>query len=103
MEESNIVKKTLGALFDMSFSEFITIKMIKFFYIIAILSSAISALVLGFSGFFESFLTGIFTLLIAAPLSFLIMVLWARMFLELVVVVFRIAENTTELAKQKSS
>lgn len=44
-------KGFLGALFDFSFSEFVTIKLIKILYILGVIFSAIVAIIVFVSGF----------------------------------------------------
>ena len=92
-------KGFLAVLFDLSFSEFITAKLIKLLYVIAIGLSglvALGVLIYGFtSGGFMAVLG-----LILAPIVFVLYVLNARIWLELIMVVFRIAENTSEIARQ---
>ena len=100
-------KGFFGALFDLSFSEFITTKLIKILYIILLVIIAIG-LVVGIVGGLVSmfsrggFLTGLLTI-IMTPIVAVLYVILARMWLELVIVVFRIAENTTELVQIKRS
>ncbi len=103
-------KKGVGffkALFDFSFTEFVTSKIIKLLYGLSIIFSVISALILLIllllAGFKESAGLGILALIIGAPLCFLIflvMVIYSRVVLEIIIVIFRIAEHTGELAKQ---
>lgn len=92
--ESGFIKR----LFDLSFKEFITIKIIKVLYILAIIGAGIWALVVLFGGFagrsFGSFLGG----LVLAPVVFLLSVTFSRIWLETLIVLFRIAENTSRMA-----
>jgi hypothetical protein len=90
-------KGFFGKLFDLSFSEFITISIIKVLYVIAIILSAIWALVVLISGFTRgvgSAIAGI----ILAPIVFFISVLLARIWMEVIMVLFKIAENTGKMA-----
>ena len=94
-------KGFFGSLFDLSFSEFVTTKIIKFLFILAIIGSGIGALGVVITGFASnSGAIGILFLLLS-PVVFIIFVLLSRVWLELVIVVFRIAENTTQLVRQK--
>ena len=87
-----------ASLFDFSFTEFITTKLIKFLYGLGMLLGAVMALGLIIAGFAQSAIVGIL-FLILSPLVFLLYVIGARVWLELVIVVFRIAEHTAEIAK----
>jgi len=92
-------KGFLGALFDFSFSEFITIKLIKILYILGIIFSTIVAIVFIVSGFNISTGVGII-FLILSPLIFLLYVILIRIWLEIIIVIFKIAENTKQLAEK---
>lgn len=92
-------KGFLGSLFDLSFTEFITTRVIKVLFILAIIFSAIAAVAMIVSGFAGGAISGI-VLLIISPILFLVYVILARVWLELIIVIFRIAENTGRLAEQ---
>jgi len=87
-----------ASLFDFSFTEFITTKLIKFLYGLGMLLGGVMALGLIIAGFAQSAIVGIL-FLVLSPLVFLLYVIGARVWLELVMVVFRIAEHTEEIAK----
>jgi len=88
-----------GRLFDFSFEEFITLSIIKILYVLFVIAAGLAAL-----GIFVAFASqGGATLvagLIAAPIGFLLYVIMARVWLELLIVIFRIADNTAEIARQ---
>ena len=90
-------KGFLGSLFDLSFTEFITTRLVQFIYILAIILAVIVTLMSVIAGFGEGFGRGLLGLIIS-PVVFLLIVLYARITLELVIVVFRIAENTGRMA-----
>ncbi|MCB1069169.1 MAG: DUF4282 domain-containing protein [Verrucomicrobia bacterium] len=90
-------KGLLGALFDLSFSEFVTTRVIKVLFIIGIVFAGFGALTLLVSGFSSGFGKGLL-MLILSPLVFLLYVLGARIWCEIIIVVFRIAENTARIA-----
>ena len=92
-------KGFLGALFDFSFSEFITVKLIKILYILGIIFSTIVAIIFIVSGFNISTGVGII-FLILSPIIFLLYVILIRIWLEIIIVVFKIAENTKQLAEK---
>lgn len=95
-------KGFLGSLFDFTFTEFVTTRIIKLLYVVVILFAALGALGILVSGL-DSIATGIGALLVS-PLIFLLVVLLGRIWLELIIVTFRIAENTgrlVDLAREK--
>ena len=94
-------KGFLASLFDMSFTEFITTRIIKALYTLAIFLSAIAVVLMVYEGFSFNFLTGLGTLILA-PLAFLLYVVLTRIWLELVIVIFRIAENTSRMVERQN-
>ncbi len=93
-----------GKLFDFSFKEFVTLQIVRYLYVLAILLSGVSALgmmVSGFSSMQYSFFGGLVRI-VASPVSFILMVLFARVVLEALVATFRIAENTTRMVEKSS-
>ncbi len=93
-------KGFLAGLFDMSFSEFVTIRLIKVLYIIGIIGAVFAGLLFIVGGFSNGAGTGILFLLLS-PILVGIYILMVRIWLELIIVVFRIAENTSQLVKIK--
>ena len=91
-----------GALFDISFSEFITTKLIKVLYVLLLCLIGIGLVVGVLSGLSTMFRRGGFlaglVMVIVVPVLALIFVIGARMWMETIIVLFRIAENTTEIA-----
>lgn len=88
-----------GSLFDFSFTSFVTTKIIKVLYGLLIAGAVVFSLVLIVGSFSDSPGAGVFMLVIGAPLFFFIAVLYARVVLELIIVVFRIADHTAEIAE----
>ena len=92
----------LRVLFDFSFQEFITTRLIKLIYVMGV----IIGLVLAFFGivqaFQESFIVGIM-ILIVSPIAFLINVILLRVVLELIMVMFHIGENLEALSQKSES
>lgn len=95
-------KGFLASLFDLSFSEFITVRLIKIVYVIFILVSALGALAILFGGFRTGSVFGVLGGIVGAAIAFIIYVLFARVWLELVIVIFRIAEDTRKLVAAKA-
>lgn len=83
-------------LFDFSFTEFITTKIIKFIYIIGMIVTGLATIGIIISGFSQSVVIGIVAL-IFSPLIFIIYVIILRVWLEIIIVIFRISENTEAL------
>ena len=90
----------IRALFDFSFSEFIATRVAKVLYGIYLVLAVIAALAIIVVGFTISAGIGFLALVIAVIL-FLIYVSVARTWAELVIVVFRIADQTAEIAKRE--
>ena len=83
-------------LLDTSFNDFITLKLIKWLYILGCIVSAVSA----FQALtaLREYNQGSAAILILWPVLFIVLVVIWRVWLELVASIFRIAENTTEMA-----
>jgi hypothetical protein len=93
---------SFGLLFDLSFTEFVTTRVVKILFVIGVICAAISALSFIVAGFGASFIRGLLFLLLS-PAVFLIGVVLVRIWCEMVIVIFRIAENTGRLLEQKKS
>lgn len=92
-------KSVLGALFDFSFSDFITPKVIKILFIISIVLTAIGVLTYIVLAFMSGIGWGIVTLILS-PIIFILYVLFARVWLEILIVIFRIHDNIAEIRHQ---
>lgn len=95
-----------ASLFDFSFTEFITPKLIKFLYILGMLGAGVAAVGFIITGFAQHWAAGIL-LLVLSPVIFLFFMIYARVVLELLILWFRfvehagnIAKNTGEIAKR---
>ncbi len=91
-------KGFFASLFDLSFSEFVTIRIIKVLFVLAIILSGIFAVGILVAGLAGGAGKGVLAL-IAAPIVFFLYVLGARIWLEVIIVLFRIAENTGKLVE----
>ena len=87
-------------LFDLSFKEFVTTKIVTFIFILAIIIGGLAAIGILIKGLSSGGAMA-FVSLILAPIVFFLYVLFSRIWLEIVIVLFRIAENTTTLVEQK--
>ena len=91
-------KGFFGRLFDLSFNEFITTKIITVLYVCAMIGSGVWGLTILFGGFASKSFGGILAGLVLAPIAFLVGTILARIWLETLIVLFRIAENTAKIA-----
>ena len=94
MEEK---KNFWACLFELSFSELITLKIIKYLYAIGILIAGIAGIWVFVAALGQ---TGIWVLLyvIAVPIVFILLVIISRVKMELLLTLFRIEENTRKPA-----
>jgi len=88
-----------GALFDLSFSELITTRVIKFLFVLAIIGSAIASIIYIGAAFTHSAGLGVLSLIIS-PVVFVFYVIAARIWLEVLIVVFRISEDVKRIANK---
>ena len=83
----------LSALFDFSFSTFVTPKVIKVLYILIMILAGLAAAGFIISAFAANTGFGLITLIIIAPLFFFITIALYRITLEFFMVIFRMAED----------
>jgi uncharacterized membrane protein len=93
----------LQALIDTSFNQLVSFKIIKLIYALSIFSAGLVALISIIVGFYGSLFFGIIMLLIGAPLIFLLIVLYSRIFLEMILVNFRRADHKIKKEEQPES
>ncbi|MCX8027720.1 MAG: DUF4282 domain-containing protein [Thermodesulfovibrionales bacterium] len=92
-----------AGLFDFSFQNFITVKIIKVLYILAIVGTCLvglATLASGFGMMRYGVGAGILQVLLA-PVITLLGIIWSRVLLEIIVVLFSIANNTTRIVEMK--
>lgn len=85
-----------GLLFDFSFKRFLTPRLVRILYSLSLLAALLSALAWVARGFSEGFMKGLFAL-VTGPIAFLLYVLTARVIMEVVLAIFRIAEHIEKL------
>ena len=90
-------KGFFGSLFDYSFSSFVTPRIIKVLYVLATILISLWTLFLDRRRLQRVRGAGGAMLLIGGPLFFLFSMIYARVFLELVIVFFRINGNVQEI------
>ena len=86
-------KPPFSAIFDFSFTEFISIDLIRVLYVFTFIVASLAMVGTILAGFSNSFFWGLGSI-IMAPVVFFLIVFMARIGLEVLVVLFRIAENT---------
>lgn len=90
------VRVLFGLLFDFSFKRFLTPRLVRILYSLSLLAALLSALAWVARGFSEGFMKGVFAL-VTGPIAFLLYVLTARVMMEVVLAIFRIAEHIEKL------
>lgn len=90
-------KGFFASLFDYSFSSFVTPRIIKVLYVLATIAISLWTLFLIVAAFNVSDGAGGVMLVIGGPLFFLFSMIYARVFLELVIAFFRINGNVQEI------
>lgn len=90
----------LSSLTDFSFETFVTTKLIKALYAIAFALGTIFSIASIIGAFGEGFLRGLGALVLV-PLMFLLFIMYWRVVLEVLAVVFRIANDVRTLAESR--
>jgi len=99
MERESFLSLLFGWLFDFSFTRFLTSKIVRFLYGVSLSLTGLLALLWIVIGFSFSVEAGILFLFLAS-VFFLFSVALDRIFFEIIIVVFRIAELLAEIARQ---
>ncbi|CAN5848497.1 hypothetical protein BH20ACT7_BH20ACT7_16910 [soil metagenome] len=87
-----------SALFDFSFTDFVTNRIIKVLYILALVGLTIFSLIFLVTGLGRGGGSALVALIVA-PLYFLFGLIYIRVLLEVIIVLFRIGENTAVMAE----
>lgn len=87
----------LTPLLDLRFTRFITVSIVKVLYLVGVVMVALTVLTWIIAGFTQGAMVGI-AMLVLSPLFLLLGVILVRIYLEVLVVLFRIAENTARMA-----
>jgi hypothetical protein len=90
----------LGALFDFGFTSFVTPKVVKVLYPLIMVLTGLTALAFVAAAFHASTGLGFLTLLVLAPLFFLVVTAIYRILLEFFIVIFRVAEDIRALRER---
>lgn len=86
-------------LFDTSFSEFMTEKIIKFLFILGIIIISLFTLGVVIGGFANNTKTGLL-FLVLSPLIFLFLLICHRVYCEILIVLFKIADYLKEINRK---
>jgi len=97
--ERGKVVSFLNALFDFSFTEFVTPKIVKFIYILSMIIVGLGYISSLIGGFAQGVGAGIAALIVGAIVAILVLA-YIRVVLEFFMVLFRIYENTHTMANQ---
>ena len=84
---------------DLSFKEFVTPRIIRTVYLISLIGAGLAAVTWMFSGFADGITQG-FLHFVTGPVAFFVYLLTARVGLEVMLAIFRIAENTEKLREK---
>jgi Domain of unknown function (DUF4282) len=90
----------LGSLFDLEFSSFVTPKIIKSVYLLAVLALGLSAIAFIANGFGVHVPLGVVTRVVLAAVYFFLGVAFFRVVLEFFMVVFRMAEDLHDVRER---
>lgn len=96
--QTPLTRGFFSSLFDVSFTSLITTRVIKVLYVLIIIVDALTALAYVIIAFRVSSTAGILVLFVIGPIMFVLYLIIWRVLLELVIAIFRIEENTQELA-----
>jgi hypothetical protein len=85
-------KGLLGMVFDLSFKTFVTPRIVQVVFILQLIGVAIGVLAMVVGAFAGGTMSGLFALLLS-PVPFVLGALMARIYMELIIVLFRIYET----------
>jgi hypothetical protein len=88
----------LNALFDTSFSRLVTTRVIKWLYLILLILIGLGLLGFVIAAIASGTVTSIVVAVIVGPLVALLYVIYARVFLEVILAIFRLLESNREIA-----
>lgn len=93
------VAALFSILTDLSFKRFVTPLIARTLYSLSLLGAGLASVAWVCRGFAEGVMRGLFTLA-TVPVAFFLYILTARVVLEFMLAVFRIAENTEKLREK---
>lgn len=92
----------LDLVLDLSFKRFVTPRLVRMLYVLSLLAAVFYAGSWMFSGFKSSTLSGLFTM-VTAPVAFLLYLIFARVTVELILAIFRIADKIAPLSEEEAA
>jgi len=96
------IRTVLDLVLDLSFKRFVTPRLVRMLYVLSLLAAVFYAGSWMFSGFKSGTLSGLFTM-VTAPVAFLLYLIFARVTVELILAVFRIAEKVAPLSEEEAA
>ncbi len=90
---SNEAKGLLRSLFDFQFTSLITTKIIRFVYALIVVLLSLGALGVFISSLARGGFIGVFFALIIVPLGYLVYLILIRIWMEILIVVFRLGDD----------
>jgi hypothetical protein len=90
---SGEAKGLLKSLFDFQFTSLITIKIIRFVYVLMVALFTLGALAFFVAGLASGTVAGVLSALIFVPLGYLVYLILTRMWMEILIVVFRMGDD----------
>lgn len=90
-------KGFFGALFDLSFNSMITVRIVQLLYVLSLVMIGLIVLAIFIAAADDSSASAVIVLILS-PFIFIITAIFARVYLETLIVLFKIAENTGDTA-----
>ncbi len=95
------IRAVLDLVLDLSFKRFVTPKLVRMLYVLSLLAAVFYAGSWMFSGFKSGTFSGLFTM-VTAPVAFLLYLIFARVTVELILAIFRIADKIAPLSEEEA-
>ncbi|WP_395743114.1 DUF4282 domain-containing protein [Prosthecobacter sp.] len=96
------IRAVLDLVLDLSFKRFVTPRLVRMLYVLSLLAALFYAVSYMFSGFTTGTFTGLFQM-VTAPLAFLLYLIVARVTVELILAIFRIADHLAPLGDEPAA
>lgn len=96
------IRAVLDLVLDLSFKRFVTPKLVRMLYVLSLLAAVFYAGSWMFSGFKSGTFSGLFTM-VTAPVAFLLYLIFARVTVELILAIFRIADKIAPLSEEEAT
>ncbi len=96
------VRAVLDLVLDLSFKRYVTPRLVRMLYMLSLLAAVFYAGSYMFSGFSNGTFAGIFQM-VTAPLAFLLYLIVARVTVELILAIFRIADHLAPMSEEAAA